>query len=491
MTPKHSLNQLQQQLDEQLHLLGLPERNWMPQRYYQKQPLLDVVIIGAGMAGLCAAASLKLKGVHNLALYEAAAAGQEGPWATFARMNTLRSPKDLAGPALGVPALTFQAWYQTLYGSTAWQNLGRIPRLVWHDYLQWYRHALQLPVHHAHQLLRLHTEQCDATGLPIMVCHLQDKNENTHKTVYARHVVLATGMDGLGGPNLPAWVQQLPRRCWQHSSEHIKLTELRGRQLAIVGGGDSALDTAASALEQGADSVDLFVRASSFSQINYWKAYTHAGHRDGFASLDTEQKRALFGFLGQQSTPPAQGTIERIKSLERLYIHFDVQIEAAHYHDDKVWLHCGQPLIAADHLILATGYVIEPTLRPELQQIRPYLSFFPQDFFAPGLPRANNTVPRLNADFSFQSHCPEHQQSLQKIHCFTHASLLSVGKIAGDIPGISAGAQSLSKGIVAKLYQAEFDYQLEEIKRYDEQEITTEALDCISARRRIVDTMHG
>ena len=39
----------------------------------------------------------------------------------YARMDTLRSPKTLTGPALGVPSLTFRAWYEAKYGLDAWE----------------------------------------------------------------------------------------------------------------------------------------------------------------------------------------------------------------------------------------------------------------------------------------------------------------------------------------------------------------------------------
>lgn len=34
--------------------------------------------------------------------------GKEGPWATYARMVTLRTPKQLTGLDYGMPSLTFQ-----------------------------------------------------------------------------------------------------------------------------------------------------------------------------------------------------------------------------------------------------------------------------------------------------------------------------------------------------------------------------------------------
>ena len=90
------------------------------------------------MAGLALAAALVQRGVSVVA-YDEAPAGLEGPWATTARMETLRSPKQLAGPALGIPSLTFRAWFEAQFGEVAWESLDKIPRLQWMDYLRWYR----------------------------------------------------------------------------------------------------------------------------------------------------------------------------------------------------------------------------------------------------------------------------------------------------------------------------------------------------------------
>jgi cation diffusion facilitator CzcD-associated flavoprotein CzcO len=56
------------------------------------QPVVDVAIIGAGMTGLACAAALLQRGVSVVA-YDEAPAGLEGPWATTARMETLRRPE--------------------------------------------------------------------------------------------------------------------------------------------------------------------------------------------------------------------------------------------------------------------------------------------------------------------------------------------------------------------------------------------------------------
>ena len=129
---------LEARLLQDLEFLDLPGKEWVPPRAVAGRPVRDVVIVGAGMCGLAAAGALALLGIRDVVIYDAAPAGREGPWATYARMRTLRSPKALTGPALGLPALTFRAWFEAQLGRAAWDALGTIPRLQWMDYLVWY-----------------------------------------------------------------------------------------------------------------------------------------------------------------------------------------------------------------------------------------------------------------------------------------------------------------------------------------------------------------
>lgn len=57
--------------------------------------------------------------------------GKEGPWVTYARMVTLRTPKHLTGLDYGMPSLTFQAYYEARFGAEAWARLDKIPRELW------------------------------------------------------------------------------------------------------------------------------------------------------------------------------------------------------------------------------------------------------------------------------------------------------------------------------------------------------------------------
>ena len=54
--------------------------------------------------------------------------GQEGPWLTYARMHTLRSPKHFTGPDLDIPSLTYQSWHEARFGEEDWRKLDLISR---------------------------------------------------------------------------------------------------------------------------------------------------------------------------------------------------------------------------------------------------------------------------------------------------------------------------------------------------------------------------
>jgi FAD-dependent urate hydroxylase len=75
--------------------------------------------------------------------------------------------------------------------------------------------------------------------------------------VTARNVVIATGV--LPYSYLPAELSGLPAELVSHTADHHRFDDLRGRRVAIVGAGSSALESAALLYEAGGD-VRLIVR---------------------------------------------------------------------------------------------------------------------------------------------------------------------------------------------------------------------------------------
>src|SRR5438067_1740216 len=103
------LEALEKLLKRDLEFINFPPRPWriLPSTSEDDpQHVFDVVIVGAGMSGLAASFALQQYGITNIKLLDEQPSGYEGPWATYARMKTLRSGKALMGPALSISNLT-------------------------------------------------------------------------------------------------------------------------------------------------------------------------------------------------------------------------------------------------------------------------------------------------------------------------------------------------------------------------------------------------
>lgn len=439
---------LEARLKQDLQWLCLPAKPWVPQ---QADPeVLDVAIIGGGMAGLALSASLRHLGIRNR-IYDQSPAGFEGPWATTARMETLRSPKELTGPALGLPALTFRAWFEAQFGLDAWNALDKIPRLQWADYLRWYRQVLDLEVLNQHRVSDV-LPQADGT----VQIELQDQRQTPARalTVRARHLVLATGRDGLGGAWVPAWAHQVPRDRWVHSSDVWDGERMRGLRVAVVGGGSSAMDVAATALESGAQRVDLLIRRADLPRINKGKGAGHPGMVHGYPSLPDEWKWRFRHYINVQQVPPPHGSTLRVSRHANAHFHLGTPIQGVSQRSDgSLRVDTAKGPLAADVLIFSTGFRTDWSLRPEYARLAPHVRTWQDRFTAPAGQEDSelDQSPDLGPLFEFQQRTPGSLPGLERVHCFCYAAALSQGAGAGDIPQISEGAQRLARGLAAQL----------------------------------------
>ena len=145
---KHqALEELTARVGRDLERIAHPRLPWLePKRSPRGTPALDVLIVGAGQSGLAIGFALLRAQVTNVLVVDKAAEGKEGPWLTYARMRTLRSPRDYTGPDLDVPSLTYQSWHEARFGVESWERLGLIPKELWAEYLTWVRRVTRIPV---------------------------------------------------------------------------------------------------------------------------------------------------------------------------------------------------------------------------------------------------------------------------------------------------------------------------------------------------------
>lgn len=435
----HSPAALDAAVARDLDLLGLPPRPWPA----TPPGTLDALVIGAGMCGIAAAAALIFKGIRAVELLDEAAPGQEGPWSTTARMATLRSPKHLPGIALGIPSLTFRAWYTARHGEEGWAALYKIANADWQAYLAWLQRVLSLPIRHHTQATAILPE-----GDLLRV-------ETSSGPRLARHVVLATGRLGAGGMNLPAFLDPalFPARA-AHAAEPIDFAHLAGQRVAVLGANAAAFDNAAVALESGAAAVDMYCRRPTLPQVNKSRGATNPGYFEGWSALPPAERWKLLVWLHDERSPPPHESVHRVLRHAGFRLHVATPVLAARPAPEGVALHLPGRTATADFLIAATGFEVNLARRPELAALAPHIALWPDVHpAAPDLRRPELAhYPFLGPGFELTEKSPGTCPALSRVHVFNHAAYASMGAIASDIPGVSTAAALLASAIARALF---------------------------------------
>jgi cation diffusion facilitator CzcD-associated flavoprotein CzcO len=385
-------------------------------------------------------------------------------------METLRSPKQLTGPALGLPALTFRAWFEAQFGLDAWEALDKIPRLQWMDYLRWYRDVLAIDVRNDHRITAV--TPLGAEGAKGVVA-LSVTSPDGERTVYARHVVLATGRDGLGGPTVPGFARDLPRRFWAHSSDEMDYGTLRGKRVGVIGAGASAMDSAATALEAGAASVDLLIRRADIPRINKGKGAGNPGLTHGHVNLPDEWKWRIRHYVNVQQVPPPRGSTLRVSRHENARFNLGAPILDVTPVGDELHVRTAKGTFVLDFLVFATGFRIDITSRPEFA---PFSKFVRQwsDRYTPAAGDEDvelSDSPDLGPSFEFLEKTPGDCPGLERIHCFCAPATLSHGALSGDIPAVSEGAKRLAQALAGAFYREDVEHHYASMQTYTEPEV--------------------
>ena len=462
------LEALEARFHADLAWLNLPPAPWLPPMSHAEGPVLDVAIVGAGMGGLAVAGALHLLGVHAV-LFDKSRRNFEGPWATTARMETLRSPKQINGPALDLPALTFHAWYEAQFGREAWERLDKIPRLQWADYLAWYGKVLDLDVRSEHRVTAVRPRADRVAELTVV-------HEDQAKIVLARRVVLALGLDAFGGPLIPEFVRGLPRDLWSHSIDALDYERLAGKRVGVVGGSAGAMDCAGTALEAGAARVDVLIRRSDFPRINYGKGAGNPGFQYGYNTLPNEWKWQFAHFTSSVGFPPPRASVLRVSRHANAHFHFGCPVSEVEVRENALQVSTPRGPFAFDHLILATGFRLDWQLHPEFATFAAKVKTWGDAFTPPPGTEVAECLaaPYLSETFQFVAKRPGDCPGLDQIYCFCFPSTLSSGHVTGLIPGVSIGAKRLAEALASALYREDRDILYQKILDFDDAEVTGE-----------------
>ena len=426
----------------------------------------DVVIVGAGQSGVAAAFALRRLGIAAYVI-DAAREGDEGVWRERARMTTLRTPKWRPGPELGIPELSFKAWYVARHDAEAYDELGRVPRLVWADYLHWFRKVLGIKVDYRTRLVGVAGAGHD---LELTLDH-----EGEHKMVRTRKLVLATGLSAGGGPFIPSVIRDnLPTSLFSHTDDLLDFNNFKGRDIGILGASASGFDAAGAALEAGAKAVHVFCRAPALAHGARYRAADFPG-ADYFHLLDDgERWRVARLYLARGNHPPPSA-LDRVRGFANFHLHL-----AAPWHEARMAGSCaevtaGTQSYVFDHIIAATGFHHDPDLAPELQAFADKVARW-EDRYTP--PRGEEDgvmarMPYLGAAFQFQEKVKDAAPYVTNIHVLNPMAMPSHLRLVGDVKFLGFASQQLAAGLVQDFFLADKDYFIERLRQPADEELSS------------------
>ena len=465
------LNQLAADARRDFARLNFPAANWVPATNGPDgKPMLDVLIVGAGLCGQTAALALTRDGVRHLRIVDRAAHGREGPWGTYARMDTLRSPKHLTGPDLGFPSLTFRAWYEAQHGADGWQQLYKVATADWLAYLLWVRDTTGVAVENDTEVTHL-----DPGPRGVRVALLGPAGP---ETIYARKVVLAGGRDGSGATYLPAF-PSLDRNQSQatgrvfHSADQINFERFRGGRVGILGASASAFDNAAVALETGAAEARLFVRRPHLPQINKSKWIVFPGFFLGYRDLDDATRWQIYTYIFSEGVPPPHESVLRCDRHAGFAIQFDEPWLDVMPSPTDVTVVTPRARYSFDVVIMATGFSVDLAQRPELAGLHDRILRWADRVPPQDAQRHAEAArfPYLGPGFELLERKPGAMPGLSHVHVFNAGSTMSHAAVAGDIPGLAVGANRLSHAIASGLFVASADTLRLALSAFDDREL--------------------
>lgn len=318
----------------------------------------QVAVIGAGPYGLSVAAHLLAAGIPTVVL-----GTPMGFWQAMPRGMYLRSA--WSASSLGAPAGQYRMDHYVR--STGAAVPRPIPLEDFVNYGLWFqRHAVP-------QVHETHVRTVDTAG-----ARFELRLENG-RPLWAEQVVVATGIRRFA--SVPEFAHGLPRELATHSQEHTDFNAFSDRTVAVVGGGQSALECAALLCEAGA-SVEVLARRAVIwlrwhDSMSLSRALIHAPsdvgppglswliHFGGFFRLLPPPLRAT---VTRRATRPAgaRWLYDRVVGQVRLTQQVEVLRAVPRGGCLDLRLSDGGER-TVDHLVLATGY------RPHLNSL-PFLS---------------------------------------------------------------------------------------------------------------------
>jgi cation diffusion facilitator CzcD-associated flavoprotein CzcO len=319
----------------------------------------DVAVLGAGPYGLSAAAHLRrLKGL-DVRIFGEPMSFWEQNMASGMLLRSNWTATQIAGPDDSVTLEAFQHATGKLFSMP-------VPLNCFVQYGRWYQEQV-VPDVDRRQVARVDP---DTGGFRL---GLSDGD-----TLQSRRVIIAGGIGPFAWK--PPEFKDLPSALVSHTSEHCDLNKFAGKTVLIIGGGQSALESAA-LIHESKGAVEVFARTRVIHWLQGFASRTlHHGlgplvRRTLYAPTDVgpaglsqllarpdllrRMPRFLQDRLRKRAVRPAgaRWLIDRLKSVP---LHLGRSVVSVQVTGDKVKVRFDDGTVRlVNHVLLGTGYKVD------------------------------------------------------------------------------------------------------------------------------------
>ena len=465
MIKTSGLPKLEKRVAHDLSIISYPVNEWIPPKFdEQGQRILDVLVVGGGQGGLTIAFQLLRERVQNIRVIDAAEAGQEGPWLNYARMPTLRSPKEVNGPDLNIPSLAFQAWYEAQFGKLSWKKLNKIPTELWVNYLKWFRKVLSLPVQNKMKMIAFEPSK---GNIKVKIKCLKTGDVKEEIT---RKLILATGIETPGRWSAPPISQKIPKDFWFHTSEKIDFDLFENKDVAVLGAGASAMDNAVMALEAKASEVTVYCRRPELQRVQPFKWLSFPGFLRHFSELKDEWRWKFMSYLLTLREAFPKETWDRANRFKEFNIQTGAGWEDLRLNDERVAISTKKGTFEADFLIFGTGFSIDLTHSEELSPHAHLIALWSDKFKETrkeGEESNLQSYPYLGDGFQFLEKLPGSAIWLKNVHLFSFGATMSFGPSGASINAMKFAVPKLVNAITRDLFLEDIDHHFESMSSYN------------------------
>jgi hypothetical protein len=222
----------------------------------------------------------------------------------------------------------------------------------------------------------------------------------------------------------------------------------------------------------GVAEAHVFIRRKSLPRINPIRFMERVGFTGRYPALDDATKyRVMASFLGHNQ-PPTNDTFDRAAAWPGFALHLGAPWLDVRQQDGQVCVNTPQGEQMFDFVVLSTGLVSDPGLRPELATLAPHIARWADRFTPP--PGEGHALidahPYLGPGFQVLPRDAAGDAALHGLFAFNYSALISLGLSASALSGLQTALPRLVRGVTDQLFLDDKEALVADLIAYDEAE---------------------